>query len=148
MCHILHFKALFCLICAFVSESFQFINTTAVVRVVLEFNKIAVNQSISCRTDDPNASTTLVFKFQELPVGGRISLDKQVYTIHGVKKTDRGYYECKATSSQAGVGPISQIVVFIVDEGKWLSCVLVPINYWSVYVEEGEIIVFSKGLFT
>ena len=115
--------------------------------VVLEFNKTAVNQSISCRADDPNASTTLVFKFQELPVGGRISLDKQVYTIHGVKKTDHGYYECKATSSQAGVGPISQIVVFIVDEGKWLSCMLVPINYWSVYVEEGEIIVFSKGLF-
>ena len=115
--------------------------------VVLEFNKTAVNQSISCRTDDPNASTTLFFNFQELPVGGRISLDKQVYTIHGVKKTDRGYYECKATSSQAGVGPISQIVVFIVDEGKWLSCVLVLIHYWSVYVEEGEIIVFSKGLF-
>ena len=130
MCHILHFKAFFYLISAFVSESFQFINTTALVRVVLEFNKTAVNQSISCRTDDPNASTTLFFKFQELPVGGRISLDKQVYTIHGVKKTDHGYYECKATSSQAGVGPVSQIVVFIVDEGKWLSCMLVPINYW------------------
>ena len=116
-------------------------------RVVLEFNKTAVNQSISCRTDDPNASTTLFFNFQEQPVGGRISLDKQVYTIHGVKKTDRGIYQCKATSSQAGVGPISQTVVFIVDEGKWLSCILVPINYWSVYVEEGEIIVYSKGLF-
>ena len=116
-------------------------------RVVLEFNKTAVNQSISCRTDDPNASTTLFFNFQEQPVGGRISLDNQVYTIHGVKETDRGIYQCKATSSQAGVGPISQTVVFIVDEGKWLSCILVPINYWSVYVEEGEIIVYSKGLF-
>ena len=117
--------------------------------VVLEFNKTPVNQSISCRTDDPNASTTLFFNFQELPVGGRISLDKQVYTIHGVKKTDAGYYKCKATSSQAGVGPIeSQFMIFVVDEGKWLSCMLVPINYWSVYVEEGEIIVFSKGLFT
>ena len=147
LCHILHFKALFYLISAFVSESFQFINTTAVVRVVLEFNRTAVNQSISCRTDDPNASTTLFFNFQEQPVGGRISLDKQVYTIHGVKKTDRGIYQCKATSSQAGVGPISETVVFIVDEGKWLSCILVPINYWSVYVEEGEIIVYSKGLF-
>ena len=140
-------KPFFYLISAFVSESFQFINTTAVVRVVLEFNKTAVNQSISCRTDDPNASTILFFNFQEQPVGGRISLDKQVYTIHGVKETDRGIYQCKATSSQAGVGPISQTVVFIVDEGKWLSCILVPINYWSVYVEEGEIIVYSKGLF-
>ena len=149
MCHILHFKAFFYLISAFVSESFQFINTTdpIVRRVVLEFNKTAVNQSISCRTDDPNASTTLFFNFQEQPVGGRISLDNQVYTIHGVKKTDRGIYQCKATSSQAGVGPISETVVFIVDEGKWLSCILVPINYWSVYVEEGEIIVYSKGLF-
>ena len=115
--------------------------------MVLEFNKTAVNQSISCRTDDPNASTILFFNFQEQPVGGRISLDKQVYTIHGVEETDRGIYQCKATSSQAGVGPISQTVVFIVDEGKWLSCILVPINYWSVYVEEGEIIVYSKGLF-
>ena len=114
--------------------------------MVLEFNRAAVNQSISCCTDDPNASTTLFFNFQEQPVGGRISLDKQVYTIHGVKKTDRGIYQCKATSSQAGVGPISETVVFIVDEGKWLSCILVPINYWSVYVEEGEIIVYSKGL--
>lgn len=92
MCHILHFKALFYLISAFVSESFQFINTTALVRVVLEFNRAAVNQSISCRTDDPNASTTLFFNFQEQPVGGRILLDNQVYTIYGVKKTDAGYY--------------------------------------------------------
>ena len=98
-------------------------------RVVLEFNKTAVNQSISCRTDDPNASTTLFFNFQEQPVGGRISLDNQVYTIYGVKKTDAGYYQCKATSSQAGVGPIeSQIMIFVVDEGKWLSCLLVPIT--------------------
>ena len=117
--------------------------------VVLEFNKTPVNQSISCCTDDPNASTTLFFNFQEQSAGGRISLDNQVYTIYGVKKTDAGYYQCKATSSQAGVGPIeSETVVLIVQEGKWLSCILVPINYWPVYVEEGEIIVYSKGLFT
>ena len=131
MCHILHFKALFYLISAFVSESFQFINTTdpIVRRVLLEFNKTAVNQSISCRTDDPNASTTLFFNFQEQPVGGRISLDNQVYTIYGVKKTDAGYYQCKATSSQAGVGPIeSKFVVLHVQEGKWFSCLLVPIT--------------------
>ena len=128
MCHILHCKALFYLIYDSVTESFQFINTTDVVRVVLEFNKTAVNQSISCRTDDPNASTTLFFNFQEQPVGGRISLDNQVYTIYGVKKTDAGYYQCKATSSQAGVGPIeSKIMIFVVDEGKCLSCMLVPI---------------------
>ena len=127
MCHILHCKALFYLISAFVSESFQFINTTALVHVVLEFNKTPVNQSISCRTDDPNASTTLFFDFQEQPVGGRISLDNQVYTIYGVKKTDAGYYQCKATNSQ-GVGPISKFVVFVVDEGKWLLCILVPVT--------------------
>ena len=131
MCHTLHFKALFNLISAFFSESFQFINTTDLIvrRVVLEFNKTAVNQSISCRTDDPNASTTLFFNSRERPVGGRISLDKQVYTIHGVKKTDVGTYKCKATSSQGGVGPIeSKTVVLIVQEGKWLSCLLVPIT--------------------
>ena len=127
MCHILHCKALFYLIYDSVTESFQFVNTTPLVRVVLEFNKAAVNQSISCRTDDPNASTTLFFKFQEQPVGGRISLDNQVYTIYGVKKTDAGYYECKATSGQ-GVGPIFQTVVFFVDEGKWLLCILVLVT--------------------
>ena len=131
MCHTLHFKALFNLISAFFSESFEFINTTDPIarRVVLEFNKTAVNQSISCRTDDPNASTTLFFNFQEQPVGGRISLDNQVYTIYGVKKTDAGYYQCKATSSQGGVGPIeSESVVLIVQEGKWLSCLFFPIT--------------------
>ena len=123
MCHTLHFKALFNLISTFFSESFEFINTTDPIarRVVLEFNKTAVNQSISCRTDDPNASTTLFFNFQEQPVGGRILLDNQVYTIYGVKKTDTGHYQCKATSSQGGVGPIeSETVVLIVQEGKWL----------------------------
>ena len=81
-------RAIFCilnlsyLIYDSVSESFHFINTTDLVRVALDFDKTAVNQSISCRTDDPNASTTLFFNFQELPVGGRISLDKQVYTIY------------------------------------------------------------------
>ncbi|CAH3195239.1 unnamed protein product, partial [Porites evermanni] len=119
---ILHCKALFYLIYDSVTESFQFINTTDVVRVVLEFNKTAVNQSISCRTDDPNASTTLLFNFQEQPVGGRISLDNQVYTIYGVKKTDAGYYQCKATSSQAGVGPISKLVFFFVDEEMTPCC--------------------------
>lgn len=128
-------KPFFYLISAFVSESLQFINTTDLVRVVLEFNKTAVNQSISCRTDDPNASTTLFFNFLEQPVGGRISLDNQVYTIYGVKKTDAGYYQCKATSSQAGIGPIeSNIVVFIVEEGKWL----VPITGWSVFGRGGN----------
>ena len=139
MCHILHFKAFFYLISAFVSESFQFINTTdpIVRRVLLEFNKTAVNQSISCRTDDPNASTTLFFNFQEQPVGGRISLDNQVYTIYGVKKTDTGYYQCKATSSQAGVGPIeSQFMIFIVAEGKWLSCLFVPITGQCMWKRE------------
>ena len=120
-------KPFFYLIYDSVTESFQFINTTDVVRVVLEFNKTAVNQSISCRTDDPNASTTLFFNFQEQPVGGRISLDNQVYTIYGVKKTDAGPYYCKATSSH-GVGSISKFVVFFVDEGKWLLCLLVPVT--------------------
>ena len=139
MCHILHFKAFFNLISAFFSESFEFINTTDPIarRVVLEFNKTAVNQSISCRTDDPNASTTLFFNFQEQPVGGRISLDNQVYTIYGVKKTDTGHYQCKATSSQGGVGPIeSKTVVLIVQEGKWLSCLFVPITGQCMWKRE------------
>ena len=138
-------KPFFYLISAFVSESFQFINTTAVVRVVLEFNKTAVNQSISCRTDDPNASTILFFNFQEQPVGGRISLDKQVYTIHGVKETDRGIYQCKATSSQAGVGPISQTVVFIVDEGKWLSCILSQLITGQCMWKRGKSLCILRG---
>ena len=145
MCHVLHCKALFYLIYDSVTESFQFVNTTDVVRVVLEFNKTAVNQSISCRTDDPNASITLFSGVQELPVGGRISLDNQVYTIYGVKKTDAGYYQCKATSSQ-GVGPISKLVVFFVDEGKWLLCILVPITGQCMW-KRGKSLCILTGAF-
>ena len=96
--------------CLFQLESFQFINTTVLVRVALEFDKTAVNQSISCRTDDPNASTTLFFNFQELPVGGRISLDKQVYTIYGVKKTDAGYYLHSGQTSEICTEKLSEIL--------------------------------------
>ena len=67
--------------------------------------------------------------FKNNPLVAEFFLDNQVYTIYGVKKTDAGYYQCKATSSQAGVGPIeSETVVLIVQEGKWLSCLFFPIT--------------------
>ena len=85
--------------------------------MTLEINSTVVNYSINCSTDDPNASTTLFYNSQLLQVGKRISLDKQVYTIHGLVKEDAGLYLCKATSSQGG-GTIEKRIFLIVAEGK------------------------------
>jgi len=90
--------------------------------VTLEIGS-TVNYSIDCRTDDPNASTTLLFGShqlpipQELPVGGKVSLSKQVYTIHGLVLKDSGTYFCKATSSQ-GAGPIKRQLILFLFKGK------------------------------
>jgi len=108
----------------FLSASFKFINPILydVKTVTLEIGS-TVNYSIDCRTDDPNASTTLLFRShqlpipQELPVGDKVSLSKQVYTIHGLVLKDSGTYFCEATSSQ-GAGPIKRQLILFLFKGK------------------------------
>ncbi|KAM7436016.1 hypothetical protein ABFA07_014161 [Porites harrisoni] len=91
------------------AESFQFINTTAVVRVVLEFNKTAVNQSISCRTDDPNASTILFFNFQEEPVGGRISLDNKSIPFMVLRRLIGGFTNVRQQAVRRVLGQFPRL---------------------------------------
>ena len=101
----------------FISESLKFTDPPELVdTVTIEINT-TLNYSINCRTDDPNATTSLWLSFRELKVQGRISLDRQVYTIHGLKESDRGSYQCLATSSQGGA-PIRQTLLLVVLKGN------------------------------
>ena len=77
---------------------FSFIDRFKLEIVVLEPHG-PTNYSISCRTTDPNAITTLFHEGQEILVGGRVTLDKQVFTIHGISSSDLGFYKCKANGS-------------------------------------------------
>ncbi|KAL9972287.1 hypothetical protein ACROYT_G018570 [Oculina patagonica] len=95
------------LVCSLVScpffvltaSGFSFIqNSLKIEKIIIEING-TTNYSISCRTTDPNAITTLFHNNQEIPVGGRVALDKQVFTLHGILLTDRGWYKCKARNS-------------------------------------------------
>jgi len=104
----------------FVSLGFSFIdidpNKLHVEWIIIELNG-TTNYSISCRTTDVNDITTLLYNDQEVTVGGRVTLDKQVFTIHGISFSDRGYYTCKARNGAGTV--IKQTAVFIyVNTGK------------------------------
>lgn len=116
--------------CLFVSVSLRFTDSLKPVdHVVLEING-TTNYSISCRTDDPNASITLLFAKVStnvpVPVGGRISLDNQVYTIHGLKESDSGVYTCKARSSQ-GDEVTRQLPLFISKGTCTLYSTIIPV---------------------
>lgn len=98
----------------FVSLGFSFIDIDPdpkahVERIIIELNG-TTNYSISCRTTDVNDVTTL-FHGQEVTVGGRVTLDKQVFTIHGISSSDTGLYTCKARNGSGAV--IKQDAVFI-----------------------------------
>jgi len=71
-------------------------------RIIMELNG-TTNYSISCRTTDPNAITTLFREGKEILVGGRVTLDKQVFTIHNISLSDKGFYKCKARN---GLGTV------------------------------------------
>jgi len=108
----------------FVSLGFSFIdidpNKLHVEWIIIELNG-TTNYSISCRTTDVNDITTLLYNDQEVTVGGRVTLDKQVFTIHGILLTDTGSYTCKARN---GVGTvIKRVVLIYVKTGK-------PIHIW------------------
>ena len=103
----------------FVSLGFSFIdidpdpNKVHFERIIIELNG-TTNYSISCRTTDVNDITTLFHNSQQLTVGGRITLDKQVFTIHGISSSDFGSYTCKARNGLGTV--IEQSAVFIYTE--------------------------------
>ncbi|XP_078370280.1 uncharacterized protein LOC144654037 [Oculina patagonica] len=112
----------FHLICQFVfflnwsclCTGFSFIETSLKVeKRIIEING-TTNYSISCRTTDPNAITTLIHNTQEIHAVGRVTLDKQVFTIHGLLLTDGGWYKCKARNS-LGTEHIERTAVLIAE---------------------------------
>jgi len=90
----------------FVLLGFSFIDQSPKVeiKIIIELNG-TTNYSISCLTTDPNAITTLFHHGKEVLVGGRVTLDKQVFTIHNISLSDRGFYECKARN---GLGAVAR----------------------------------------
>lgn len=108
----------------FVSAGFSFIDPFKVERIIIELNG-TTNYSISCRTTDLNATTTLFHYDKEIPVGGRVTLDKQVYTIHGILLRDSGAYKCKARDS-SGSAVIQQrsVVIHTIVKGKFIDTCL------------------------
>ena len=105
----------------FISDSFNFTDPPIkfVDTVTIEI-ETTLNYSINCRTDDPNATTSLWHASRKLKVQGRISLDRQVYTIHGLKTSDGGAYQCQATSSQDGA-QIQQSFILVIYQGNTLK---------------------------
>ena len=93
-------------------------------KLIIELNG-TTNYSISCRTTDPNAITRLFHKDKEIPVGGRVTLDKQVYTIHNILISDQGVYTCKARN---GLGAVIQkkaaLIPKIVKGTKFINIVM------------------------
>ena len=110
----------------FLLLGFSFIDPSLKVKpkLIIELNG-TTNYSISCRTTDPNAITTLFHNSKEIPVGGRVTLDKQVYTIHNILMSDQGIYTCKARN---GLGAVIEkkaaLILTIVKGTKFINIVM------------------------
>ena len=70
----------------------------------------ATDLTIDCNTTDPNV--TLLLNNVRLPVGGRVTLHKQVFTIHNISTRDTGRYKC-VTSSGSSMTVFCQTLIFI-----------------------------------
>ena len=61
----------------------------------------ATDLTIDCNTTDPNANVTLLLNNVRLPVGGRVTLHKQVFTIHNISTGDPRTYKCVTSSGSS-----------------------------------------------
>lgn len=100
----------FFLNCLRLGSGFSFIDSFKPEKIVIELNG-TTNYSISCRTTDPNAITTLYRESKEIPIGGRVTLDKQVFTIHGISLSDHGAYKCKARDGSGTVREHTAVLI-------------------------------------
>lgn len=71
----------------------------------------ATDLTIDCNTTNPNANVTLLLDNVRLPVGGRVTLHKQVFTIHNISTRDTGSYKC-VTSSGSSMTVFCQTLIF------------------------------------
>ncbi|XP_020626717.1 uncharacterized protein LOC110064055 [Orbicella faveolata] len=106
LCQFVFFLNYLCL-----GSGFSFIDRLKTEKIIIELNG-TTNYSISCRTTDPNANTTLLRGSQEILVGGRVTLDKQVFTIHGISLSDRGVYKCEARDSLGTVEKHDAVIIY------------------------------------
>ena len=106
----------------FVSLGFSFIDHGILKskKVIIELNG-TTSYSISCRTTDPNAITTLFHNSKEVTVGGRVTLDKQVFTIHGVSFSDQGFYKCKARDGSGANIERDAVLIREIVQGKFIN---------------------------
>ena len=72
----------------------------------------ATDLTIDCNTTNSNANVTLLLDNVRLPVGGRVTLHKQVFTIHNISTRDTGRYKC-VTSSGSSMTVFCQTLIFI-----------------------------------
>lgn len=108
----------------FVLLGFSFIDPLKAEKIIIELNG-TTNYSISCRTTDPNANTTLLRGSQEILVGGRVTLDKQVFTIHGISLSDSGFYKCEARDSLGTVEKHDAVIIYEIVKGtKFIDTVM------------------------
>ncbi|RMX55640.1 hypothetical protein pdam_00001669 [Pocillopora damicornis] len=75
----------------------------------------ATDLTIDCNTTNPNANVTLLLDNVRLPVGGRVTLHKQVFTIHNISTRDTGRYKC-VTSSGSSMTVFCQTVIYTSEE--------------------------------
>ncbi|PFX14424.1 Fibroblast growth factor receptor 1 [Stylophora pistillata] len=68
--------------------------------VIIEMNG-TTDMTIDCNTTDLNANVTLLLNNDILPVGGRVTLHKQVFTIHNITTSDYGQYDCVTRSGSS-----------------------------------------------
>ena len=71
----------------------------------------ATDLTIDCNTTNPNANVTLLLDNVRLPVGGRVTLHKQVFTIHNISTRDTGRYKC-VTSSGSSMTVFCRTLIF------------------------------------
>lgn len=61
---------------------------------------------------------------EEILVGGRVTLDKQVFTIHGITLIDFGMYRCKANRSGTVKEQDAVLIHKIVKGTKFIDTVM------------------------
>ena len=63
----------------------------------------ATDLTIDCNTTDRNSNVTLLFGNGNVrvPVGGRVTLHKQVFTIHNISTSDTRTYKCVTSSGSS-----------------------------------------------
>lgn len=95
----------------------------------------ATDLTIDCNTTDPNANVTLLLNNVRLPVWGRVTLHKQVFTIHNISTGDPRTYKC-VTSSGSSMTVFCQTVITyegVTQIEIWITLTPTSLENFKVY---------------